>query len=243
MLYSRSHDIGFAHYPKTAGHSLTEWFRSVFPDAAFVLPSDEYNISHLPVRDSLESLGLIAPPAAAFLLRQPTGRFLDRVARRLGAVSPIGRSSTRIIGVIRDPFRMLVSLFEYWREFPFAEEPHDPFMLTARRDTFGDFLREAVVRGALWDYHQFFDVNGPAWQSTRLLDFDDLQNGLGVVCREFGITPPNALPWRNRGPASVHDLGYYECLAGPLMDDVRRHFRWYYRSAARVVVRGDHSAS
>ncbi len=243
MLYSRSHDIGFAHYPKTAGCSLTEWFRSVFPDAAFVLPPDEDNVRHHPVRDSLESLGLITPPAAAFLLRQPMGRFLDRAAHRLGAGSPIGRSRTRVIGVVREPFEMLVSLFEHWRDFSFKTEPHDPFMVTARRGEFRDFLSAAVVRGALWNYYEFFDVNGPAWQSTRLVDFHDLRNGLRVVCREFGVSPPDALPWRNPSPNSNRDLARYEALAGPLMHDVRRHFRWYYRSGSRVVVRGDSSAS
>ncbi len=184
MLYSRSHDIGLAHYPKTAGHSLTEWFRSVFPDAAFVLPPDDNSVSHHPVRDSLESLGLITPPAAAFLLRQPIGRFLERAAHRLGAGSPIGRSRTRVIGVVREPFEMLVSLFEHWRDFSFKTEPHDPFMVTARRGEFRDFLSAAVVRGALWNYHEFFDINGPAWQSTRLVDFHNLRNGLRVVCRD-----------------------------------------------------------
>jgi hypothetical protein len=243
MLYSRAHDIGFAHYPKTAGHTLTEWFRTTFPDAAFALPPEQYDISHLPVRESLERLGLIAPPPAARLLRHPVGRFVNRVARRLGAVSPIGRSPTRIIGVIREPFEMLVSLFEYWREFPFTQEPHDPFIVTARRNAFGDFLHAAVVRGSLWNYETFFDVNGPAWRSTRLLAFGDLHGGLAVVCREFGIPPPGALPQRNRGPSQGRDLAHYEALAGQLMHDVRHHYRWYYGNASRVVVRGDRSAS
>ena len=28
MLYSRQHSIAFAHYPKTAGHSMVKWFRA-----------------------------------------------------------------------------------------------------------------------------------------------------------------------------------------------------------------------
>lgn len=243
MLYSRVHNIAFAHYPKTAGHTLTEWFRSAFPDAAFAMPPEQYDVSHLPVRESLERLGLITPAAAARLLRHPVGRFLDRVGRRLGAVGAIGRSSTRIIGVIREPFEMLVSLFEYWREFPFQVEPHDPLTVTARRGQFADFLAAVVARRGLWNYETFFDVNGPAWHSTRLVDFHDLQNGLAVVCREFEIPPPAALPRRNRGPTSHRDLVHYEALAGTLMEDVRRHFRWYYTTADRVVIRGDRSAT
>lgn len=59
MLYSRSMDLGFAHYPKTAGHSITKWFREVFPDARLVEPHPLYEVNHLPVRDSLEKLGLV----------------------------------------------------------------------------------------------------------------------------------------------------------------------------------------
>jgi hypothetical protein len=38
MLHSPAANIAFAHYPKTAGHSLVSWFRGAFPDAAFVDP-------------------------------------------------------------------------------------------------------------------------------------------------------------------------------------------------------------
>ena len=36
MLYSRQLSIAFAHYPKTAGHSMVKWFRATFPDAASI---------------------------------------------------------------------------------------------------------------------------------------------------------------------------------------------------------------
>jgi hypothetical protein len=49
MLYSPAARVAFAHYPKTAGCSMTEWFQRVFPEAAHVDPDNP----HVPVRASL----------------------------------------------------------------------------------------------------------------------------------------------------------------------------------------------
>lgn len=241
MLYSRSRDVALAHYPKTAGHSLVEWFRSAFPDAVFAEPPQVYDVSHLPVRESLQRLGLVTPPAPVF--RNRVGRFLDRAARRLGRGGLTGRCPTRIIGVIREPFEMLVSLFEYWRAFPFAVEPEDPFIATARSDSFRDFLHLAVVRGRLWRYEAFFDAGGPAWSTTRLVDFRHLDAGLAAVCREFGIQPPEALPRRNSRFAGTRDLGHYKAAAGSLLADVDRHFGWYGTVGTRIMIRGGNTAA
>ena len=54
MLYSRSANIAFAHYPKTAGHSLVAWFRETFPDAAFVDPPAVYKICLLYTSDAAD---------------------------------------------------------------------------------------------------------------------------------------------------------------------------------------------
>lgn len=236
MLYSPSHDIGFAHYPKTGGHSLGAWFRSAFPDAAFVEPPEMYDVSHLPVRASLVGLGLCPPPGMR--LHDRLGRYLAGSARRLGAGAIIPGCRTRIIGVMREPFDILVSLFEYWRHYPFETEPDTPLTVIARRGTFSEFVHAAVVDGMLWSYDVFFDAYGPAWLSTRLIDFHDLDAGLAAVCEEFGIPAAAPLQRLNVGPDRDRKRSRYEAEAGSLMKDVHRHFRWYYDHAARIMVRG-----
>lgn len=237
MLHSRSQDIGFAHYPKTAGHSLGEWFRSVFPDATFADPPEHYDVSHLPVRASLERLGIVPPPSPRWPAR--AGRLLGRVARRAGIAWPVSHCKTRVIGVMREPFQMMVSLFEYWRHYPFKSEPGQPLIVTARVGTFHDFVHAAVVDRMLLNYETFFDVGGPAWPSTRLIDFDHLDDGLAAICREFDIPAPGPLPCRNPGPPTDRDLSRYEAAAWPLMADVRRHFRWYYTTGRHITIGGD----
>ncbi len=132
---------------------------------------------------------------------------------------------------------MLVSLFEYWRAFPFTQ-PQDQFVMSARVGTFPEFLDMAVVRGCSYSYEAFFDVGGPAWSSTRLIDFRTIETGLKTVCQEFGIASPHPLLYRNQGPTSGRGLEPYRLAAGLLMTDVHRHFRWYYTSAAQIMVRG-----
>jgi hypothetical protein len=44
VLYSRASRIAFAHYPKTGGTSLQQWFREAFPDAQLLVPDNP----HLP---------------------------------------------------------------------------------------------------------------------------------------------------------------------------------------------------
>jgi hypothetical protein len=249
VLYSRSFDIGFAHYPKTGGHSLGEWFRSAFTDAAFLFPPEDYNVSHLPVRESLQCLGLIPPPAAPAQAPAPPlalGGRVRRMARLLLARQQPStaasvaqfRCPTRLIGVVRDPFEMLVSLFEYWREYPFAKEPEDAFIAVARRGTFNAFLEVAVVEKRLVNYEKFFDVGGPAWANTRLLDFESIDAGLLAVAQEFDLPKPPSLPHLNRGPHHRRDLAPYARQAGPLMVDIFHHFRWYYNHASSTLVRG-----
>jgi hypothetical protein len=82
---------------------------------------------------------------------------------------------------------MLVSLFEYWRSYEFAEEPTEPLIQCARRGTFRTFVAMAVAEGGLPNYHDFFDMHGPAAANTRLLDFNALEPALAEVCRDFGL--------------------------------------------------------
>ena len=236
MLYSPLHAIGFAHYPKTGGHSLGAWFRSAFPDAVFAEPPEAHDVSHLAVRASLERFGLVEPPDLRVAPR--VGRFLARTARRLGAGAIVPRCPVRILGVMREPFDTIVSLYEYWRHYPFETEPGQPFMRIARTGPFADFVHAAVVDGMLLPYNVFFDAYGPAWLSTRLIDFHHLDAGLAAVCEEFRIPTPAPLQRLTVGPGLDRTLDRYEAEAGPLMKDVRRHFRWYYDNADRVLVRG-----
>jgi hypothetical protein len=230
MLVSPSARLALAHYPKTAGHSLVRWFRTAFPDAAFVEPPNVYTISHLPVRESLERL--------------------DRAARRRRLLAwlpgrgdpPAGRPSLRIIGVVREPFEMLVSLFEYWRSYEFPRPPRPPLIRAARERPFREFLALAVGDHPVQNYHDFFDVGGPAWTDTRLLAFDSLEPALAVACREFGVKPPEtSLERSNAGPSPGRDLAPYREEAGDLIAEVRRHFRWYYEEGERIAIRGAES--
>ncbi len=250
MLYSQSMDIGFAHYPKTAGHSLTRWFREVFPDARLVEPHPVYEVNHLPVRYSLEKLGLVPPRRDPSLAsRHRLTRACVKLSRTLVRCLPAGlRASiargkpcpTRIIGVVREPFEMLVSLFEYWRAYDFPEEPTQPLILAARQDGFHRFLGMAVSDGGLATYESFFDMDGPASSNTRLLDFNALEPALLQVCREFGVRVPQAkLGLFNVGPSRQRDLQRYRTEAGTLMSEVRSHFRWYYDEGIHLLVTGE----
>ncbi|MFM8893627.1 MAG: hypothetical protein ACKOTB_18795 [Planctomycetia bacterium] len=250
MLYSRSADIGFAHYPKTAGHSLTRWFCATFPDAELVERHPWYDVNHLPVRDSLERLGLVPrrEPTRARGLSGAWDRFLGHAVRlatgrpttggrRRGP--PVQPCSTRIIGVVREPFEMLVSLFEYWRTFAFPAPPTQPLILQARSGNVREFLRAAVADAGLPSYEEFFDIDGPAAGGTRLLDFARLEPALVAVCLEFGIPGPGArLGQHNAGPGRSRNLESYRDEAGDLLAAVEHHFRWYYRDCVHTMVRG-----
>ena len=210
MLHSESAKLAFAHYPKTAGHSLASWFRRSIPDALYIEPPKIHTISHFGVRESLEVLGLSS--------------------RSCGDL--------RIIGVIREPFEMLVSLYEYWRGYEFHEQPRQPLIQAARNRLFPEFLAMAVGDYRVRSYEDFFDVGGPAWPTTRLLDFHSLQPALAAVCNEFGIKAPETLERLNAAPQPVRDLSRYRDEAGSLIAAVHRHFAWYYDEGVRIMLRG-----
>ena len=254
MLYSPSMNVGFAHYPKTAGHSLTKLFREVFPDASLIEKHSRYEVNHLSVRYSLERLGLVerCPPSHRSR-RRGVARVYANLVRSLGSWVPAGQEGSvggtpprfpRIIGVVREPFEMLVSLFEYWRGYDFSEEPSQPLIRCARTDTFHRFLEMAVVEHAVQNYRDFFDLDGPASAHTRLLDFKALKPALLQVCREFGVeVPADRLGFLNIGPSRRRDLGRYRAEAGNMLPEVRSHFRWYYEEGVHVMIKGNGSDS
>lgn len=242
MLLSHSTSVAFAHYPKTAGTSLSAWFVSSLPDAREVVPGDP----HVPVRDALRVAGLLRRGCTTII-----GRARHKVVREASRLltgrprpepeRPV-RPDTRIIGVIREPFEMLVSLYEFWRRHPFAEEPTIPVIRTARTGTFRQFLAMAVDERALPDYAEFFDVGGPLWRNTILLDFASLGPALLQACGRLNIATPRRLGMLNAAPARSRDLGGYLAAAGPLVFRVRSYFGWYYDEGVRLMLRGDRAA-
>jgi hypothetical protein len=218
VFYSPSAHVGFAHYTKTAGTSLQHWFRRILPDGELL----ERENPHLPVAVALDRV---------MMVRRPSGWRRLFARRRATAPRP-----PLIVGVIRDPFEMLVSLYEYWRRHAFPVEPEAAFILAARHGPFPEFLRMAVVDGHAPTYEWFFDVGGRAWSRTRLLDFATIDVGLRLVARELGIDDPPLLERRNAATAGRRDLDAYRLAAGDLLAEVRRHFRWYYDEGLAAAV-------
>lgn len=208
--------MGFAHYPKTAGTSVQHWFRRAFPDGGLL---DDAN-PHLTVAASLPRLPPRSPPTCLWRLVPGIWRPVVRL--------PL------VVGVIREPFEMLASLYDYWRRHDFPVEPAAEFIQAARRGTFATFLRMAVVDGCMPTYECFFDVGGPAWPRTRLIDFAALEDGLARVARECGLHQPPVLERRNA--ATGRDLAAYRREAGGLVAEVRRHFRWYHEEGLRLAL-------
>jgi hypothetical protein len=155
--------------------------------------------------------------------------------------TPVGRScGARVIGVIREPFEMLVSLFEYWHRYDFKEQPTAPLIQAARSGGFRRFLAMAVGEGGLPNYESFFDIHGPASANLRLLDFNALEPALLQVCREFGVNvPATKLGYLNAGPSRHRDLQGYRTEAGTLLAHVRSHFRWYYDEGVHRMVKAE----
>jgi hypothetical protein len=231
MLYSLAANVAFAHYPKTAGSAIAEWFRRCFPDARYVRPGHP----HVSVRRSLAWLsgGRNLPPLARLrYLARPSNWWLPAEPR---AELP---HTIRIIGVVREPLEMLVSLYEYWRRFDANPNPGSRFVTSAWEGRFADFVGLAV-QGRLLPYATFFDAGGPAWPNTRLVHFTDVAEGLERACREFGLDVAVDLPRKNCDPSRSRSLESYARAAAGLLPHVHRHFGWYHETFGHA----DHPAA
>jgi hypothetical protein len=227
MLYSLAANVAFAHYPKTAGSAIAEWFRRSFPDARYV----KLGHPHVDVRRSLAWLsgGRSLPPLARL-------RYLARASNWRLPLEPRPDlpATIRIIGVVREPLEMLASLYEYWRRGDANPNPRDRLVTAAWEGRLEEFVGLAIG-GRLPSYAAFFDAGGPAWANTRLVHFADVEAGLARACREFGLDAAVQLPRKNCGGAGDHGL----VVSGRVADSVRHHFAWYHTTFGHA----DHPAA
>jgi len=230
MLVSRRHNVALVRYPKTAGTSLHRWFMDTFPDATPVDPDNP----HLGVEMGLQMLRPVHWKRRALRLRHHS---LSLLAIRPADDHRPFPGSLRIVGVLRDPLEMMASLFDYFRKASYEAEPEDSFTRCAYKGDFRDFVAAAVIGGRLLPYDRFFDVGGPTWPNTFLLDFHSLDSGLDALCSELGVPNRHPLQWLNRLPSARPALERYREEAGPLIAEVHRYFRWYYEEGIHVVLR------
>lgn len=224
MLYSLVHNIAFAHYPKTAGSAIAEWFRRSFPDARYVRPGHP----HVDVGRSLAWLsgGRSLPPLQRlrYLARASNWRLPDRPLADLP-----GR--IRILGVVRPPLEMLASLAAYWGRSASNPNPRDRLVTAAWEGRFAEFVRLAIG-GRLPSYAGFFDVGGPAWQQTRLIPFDDVEAGLQRACAAFGLDTAVDLPRKNCRPEGTGPVEHQHGIDAGLRAAVEHRFAWYHATFA-----------
>lgn len=233
MLFSPSQRIAFAHYPKTAGITLEQWFRGQFSDAVFADPNNR----HYPVAASLHTLRQQTRPHGLHRRISDLRRVSLRVFPGAAAEQP-WHETVRIIGVLREPFAMLVSLYEFLRRHDLGPGNWSPTVRCVRQGSFRDMLA-IVLSNTHWPpFERFFDVGGPAWHNTRLLDFDSLEPALHEVCTEWGIPTPQRLACLNAAPRPPRNLDRYREEAGPLLGLVQEYYGWYYEQGIKMVIRG-----
>jgi len=223
MLYSHAHRLAFAHYPKTAGSAISVWFRRTFPDAVEVDPAQP----HIDVR---RALGRLACTGSWSAFGRGARRDTDRA--KAWSDDPLAARRVRVVGVVRSPLEMLVSLYEFWRRLETHPAPGNRLITTARTGTFRQFLDVAICRRRLPTYDSFFDVDGPAWSRTRLVHFEAVEAGVQQVLDDLEIPVRVQLEQRNRAPVERRPLDDYRREAGPFMPQVHRRFAWYYRNEA-----------
>lgn len=223
MLYSPTGHIAFAAYPKTASTSVASWFKERYPDACYVDPRRP----HMPVHRALVEMGLSLGFTRGPRLINDSLRGLEKGLRALRF--PSARCDLRVIGVVRDPFEMLVSLYKYWRRTVAPATATHHFIRAAIHGSFRDFFTVAILHRRLPTYDRFFDFRGPAWGGTRLISLDQLDAGLAGVSREFGIRSAGMpLQFMNADPTGRSRLDDYRRDVEDLLPALSARFRWYY---------------
>lgn len=236
MLYSRAHNLVFAHYPKTGGSSVGTWFRQAF---AGDLIDHEPGIPHHHVRKGLARLRCGPCPP-----RSPIARWLYQYAQRPTSPHRVPHD-VRVLGIVRDPFDLLRSLFLYWKRTASADDK-SPFIRSAVTEEFSTFVWLATVKRCLPNYHRFYAVGTPIWRRTTLVDFSHLEAGLQNAMHRLAIPVTVQLPIVNVNPARLQATatpGDALAFDQRMEAAVRRHFAWYYREGRSLGEKGVRSAA
>lgn len=218
MLVSPSANLAFAHFPKTAGTSLAALLQEAFPDARWIDSRDV----HVGVAEGLLRLRGRVSPLCRWSHRL-RGRALMPSDVEVGEPE-----SLRVLGVVRDPFEMAVSLFEYWhRKLDERDLARSPLLAAAHRGDYLGFLRLiASDESRFPTYRQFFDQGGALWSRTILVDFADLQGGLARAFGSLGLQVDlSRLARRNDSRRPDGGMRRRELEAGDLAEAVRRRYR------------------
>ena len=218
MLVSAQANLAFAHFPKTAGTSLTAMLTAALPDARLIDPADK----HLAVRESYRRLCRRKNPVRAWMRR------LKGLPCGTCEVEVPDPKALRVIGVVREPFDMAVSLFEYWRKYLAHRSDRDatPLISAATRGDFIGFLELLGEDASQFPtYHQFYDVEGPLWPNTILIDFAHLKEGLAEAFAQLDIKVDlDQLGQLNTNARTEAQMLERRAQAGGLADKVRRRY-------------------
>ena len=222
MIYSPAHNIAFAHYPKCGGTSITDWFKNTFEDAQFLETERLHKrVSHLNVKGAIK------------LIRSRQKNIFRK--NNSDSNPPIALNELRIIGVLRDPFDMLVSLYTFWKHAPltsFGVAVLPKVIQTAREESFCRFLEVAILEKTVETYHSFFNVDGPLWNQTYVLPFENLENALTKLSVELDLpASKTGLKRLNVNPKPDRKIHTYLYEASSLLADIEQHFSWYYSEA------------
>jgi hypothetical protein len=217
MLISAKANLLFAHFPKTAGSSLERFLPQVAPDMRMLAPFGDKHIS--------------VPKGFRLLRRRhkPYGRPVHWAECLLKGTTPAGLpcpDDVRVLGVVREPFEMAVSLFEYWNRV--LRSAHSELSDAAVRGDFRRFLGILAEESSRFpSYRQFFDQGGEAWPRTLLVDFAHLNDGLREAFQILGIKADlGELPRINAGEKSADRIRRREDEAGELAEKVRARYAW-----------------